>query len=477
MFREKMVMPTKNNKPSKPTPNAVPFKLDLAVTHLTFEGIQTYGGGVATVTRGHIAALPAIKEELEKHSIKLTPYFAEIAYAQDHERRDPAYQQQAIQKIEAMGGRFEFLVNFSQGYLPRAPWGVGDLGAMDNWKTACASGASAALNIGRAHQRSIVYCHDSLFALAPVYITLQAPAYGVDVNPLYVVHSTALLHEMPLPNPERLMVESLGIQWAKIYPNERIGYISQFMANHIKNEYGGSPGSLTPTGNGINPDDSWFRLRSQEEITDQLRKHGVPLDRPLAFTWGRPVEYKRYDVLLEGVAKLKGLIHPVVMVSPEYPILTDLSKRLGLDVTFVYAFDPEFVAAMLQWDNTEAAASLALNEPGGLTPMEVRMQARKDGALMVVSSTGGLAEQVEDGVDGFVTKQDDPDDVARVLKQILTMDEAAKHRIRENGLQTVLNNYTWTSQILTTLAAVAPEISVVADEVRRSLIQKTLARI
>ncbi|MGQ9674553.1 MAG: glycosyltransferase family 4 protein [Chloroflexota bacterium] len=457
--------------------NGQPFRLDLAITHLTFEGIQTYGGGVATVTRGHLAALPGLQEELAKHSIRITPYFAEIAYAAEHERRDPEYQRQATEAILAMGGRLEFLVNFTQGYLPRAPWGVGDLGSMENWKVASGSGAAAALSLGRAHQRSLVYCHDSLFALAPVYITLQAPAYGVDVVALYVIHSTALLHEMPLPNPERLMVESLGVQWAKVYPNERLGYISRFMADHIIREYGGHPDTLAPAGNGINPENPWFRLRSREEISDKLRQYRVPLDKPLVFSWGRPVEYKRYDVVIEAAAQLRGQIHPVIMLSGDYPKLPELARGLGMDVTLINAFDPEFVAAMVQWENTQAAASLALNEPGGLTPMEVRMLARKSGALMVVSNTGGLAEQVSDGQDGFVTKQDDAKDVARVLRHILTMDERAKRRIRENGLETVLNRYTWSSQILTTLAATVPEVGLVADEVRAGLVRKTLAAV
>lgn len=453
------------------------FRLDLAITHLTFEGIQTFGGGVATVTRGHLAALPSIQEELERQSIRITPYFADIAYAPNHERRDPAYFERAVRRIQEMGGRLELLVNRTRGYVPSAPWGVSDLGTIENWTAASASGAAVALNLGRAHQRSVVYCHDSLFALAPVYITLQAPAFGVDVVAIYVVHSTALLHEMPLPNPDRLMVECLGMQWPKIYPNERLGFISQFMARHIVHEYGASEQSLIPTGNGINPDDPWFRQRSEGEIVQKLRQYDVPLDRPLVFSWGRPVEYKRYDVVVEAAGRLKGRIHPVIMLGGDYPKLQALARDLGVDVTLVNAFDPEFVAAMLQWKNTEAAASLAYNEPGGLTPMEVRMLARNTGPLMIVSNTGGLAEQVTDGQDGFVTKQDDPDDVARVIRLILTMDQAEKERMRRNGFRTVLERYTWGAQILTTLAAAVPEIGMVADEVRSSLIQKMAASI
>ncbi len=467
---------TQESKERRPG-NRQAFRLDLALVHLTFEGIQTFGGGVATVTRGHLSALPSIQEELQKHSIRITPYFAEIAYAPNHERRDPGYLERAVSTIQQMGGRLELLINRTQGYVPSAPWGVSDLGTIENWTAASASGAAVALNLGRAHQRSVVYCHDSLFALAPVYLTLQAPAFGVDVVAIYVVHSTALLHEMPLPNPDRLMVECLGMQWPKIYPNERLGFISRFMARHIVQQYGATEQSLIPTGNGINPDDPWFRLRPEDEIVRKLRQYNVPLDKPLVFSWGRPVEYKRYDVVVDAAARLKEQVHPVIMLGGDYPRLEELARNLGVDVTLINAFDPEFVAAMLQWKNTEAAASLAYNEPGGLTPMEVRMLARDRGPLMIVSNTGGLAEQVTDGQDGFVTKQDDPVDVARVLELILAMDKAKKDRIRRNGLQTVLDRYTWSSQILTTLAAAVPEVGMVADEVKSTLVQRMTASI
>lgn len=444
--------------------------LDLAVVHLTFEGIQTFGGGVATVTRGHLGALPRLRQVLGEQGIKLTPYFAEIAYAADHERRDRAFQRHAEETVAAMGGRIAYLVNLTQGYLPRAPWGVGDLGGMENWKVACASGAAEALNVARQHEMTVVYGHDSLFALAPLYITLQAGAFGADVTAIYVVHSTALTHELPLPNPERLMAESVGVHWAKVTPQARVGYISQFIARHLTQDYGVHAEHLVPTGNGVNPGDPSFRLRDRQAIQRKLAQYGIPLDRPLVFSWGRSVAYKRYDVVLRAAARLRGRVQPVIMVTPEYPALVELSRELGLDTTFVFAFDPELVASLLQWDNTIAACSLAYLEPFGLTPIEVRILARQRGPLMVVSNTGGLAEQVRDGVDGFVTRQDDADDVARVLERILALAANEKDRVRKAGLATVLAQYTWSSQILRTLAAVVPAVAAVADDVRSGLV-------
>ncbi|HDN79163.1 MAG TPA: glycosyltransferase, partial [Chloroflexi bacterium] len=201
-------------------------------------------------------------------------------------------------------------------------------------------------------------------------------------------------------------------------------------------------------------------------------EYHIPLDRPLLFSWGRAVEYKRFDIVLQAAARLKGQIHPVVMVIPRYERLIKLREELGIEASLVFAFDPELVACLLQWENTVVAASLAFNEPFGLTPAETRVHARKQGALMVVSNTGGLVEQVEDGVDGFVTRQDDPDDVARTIAHILEMSEEEKQRIRQAGLKRVLREYTWSSQILRTLAAVVPEIAAVAEEVREAIMSE-----
>jgi glycosyltransferase involved in cell wall biosynthesis len=310
-----------------------------------------------------------------------------------------------------------------------------------------------------------------------MYAALQEEACGVDLTSIYVIHATALTHELPLPNPQRLMVESAAIHWAKVTPKAKLGYISEFMSGHIIEDYGAKPEHLLPTGNGINPADPFYRLRDRTQLIAKLEQYKIPIDRPLIFSWGRSVPYKKYDIVLRASAKLKDKIHPVIMVSPEYPELTQLSRQLGLDTSLIFAFDPELVASLLQWENTVAAASLAYREPFGLTPVEIRMHGRKNGALTVVSDTGGLVEQVKDGTDGFVTRQDDPDDVARVVQGILNLSHTEKDRIRKEGLKTVLDHYTWSSQILNTLAAVYPRISHEASRVRKRISDDVLSEL
>jgi glycosyltransferase involved in cell wall biosynthesis len=375
----------------------------------------------------------------------------------------------AKRQIDEMQGVLEFLPNYTVGDEPKGAWGVPNLGGMENWKVQCAAGASAGLNIASRHDCAFMYCHDSSYSLAPIYATLQANAFQADLVACYVVHATALTHEMPLPNPERLMAESAAVHWAKISPRTKLGKVSEFMAQHLVKDYGAEPKTIIPTGNGVNPTDPYFRQRTPMEIRAKLEEFGVPLDRPLLVSFGRSVPYKRHDLLLKAAAHLKGQVHPVLMTFPHYQELHDLRAALDIEATLVTSFDKELMASLLQWENSVITALLAYNEPCGLIPMEARILSRNGGPILVVSDSGGLVEQVTDGVDGFISKQDDFDDIARVMHKVLQLSPERRKEIRKGGLEKVLEHYTWSSQIIQTLGSCIPHVAAVSEDVRRDM--------
>ena len=97
--------------------------LDLAVVHLTIEGIAARGGGVCTVTRGHLAALPRVRKALAAEGIKLTPYFVETHFGPTYRNFDAEYLAKARKAIQAMGGEFYSLLNRSpNGHPISANW-------------------------------------------------------------------------------------------------------------------------------------------------------------------------------------------------------------------------------------------------------------------------------------------------------------------------------------------------------------------
>ena len=202
-------------------------ELDLAIIHLTIEGIAASGGGVCTVTRGHLATLPRVKKALAKERIKLTPYFVETHFGPGYDNYDPDFLVHAKGEIEKMGGKFYSVLNSSPDGMPIScnwPGGEDFFGTIEQIKLESAGAASIARSIGRRHDASVVYCHDTFFMLSPVYGTLQDNDESMQW--LRVVHSTTLKHDKEPVDPGKIGAEFAGFYWARQFPNVHIGAIS-----------------------------------------------------------------------------------------------------------------------------------------------------------------------------------------------------------------------------------------------------------
>src|SRR3990172_8856390 len=146
-------------------------ELDLAAVHLTIEGIVAKGGGVCTVTRGHLASLPRVKAALARKGIKLTPYFVETDFGPTFSNYDPEFRDTARKQIREMGGDYMTLMNASpNGHPVSANWPGGEdfFGTADQIKLQSAGGASLARNIARDHQKTVVWCHDTFYIYTPI---------------------------------------------------------------------------------------------------------------------------------------------------------------------------------------------------------------------------------------------------------------------------------------------------------------------
>ncbi|MFJ3197923.1 glycosyltransferase family 4 protein [Streptomyces griseoviridis] len=441
------------------------MRLRVGVVHAAFEGVQIFVGGVGTVIRGQIAAFPHVREALLHHGVEIVPHFIEIAYAPAH----PHYDAQAFahyrELIDKAGGTFSVVPSGTTGLAADAVWGDAGLGELRNWQIASAALAGRLIDLATRCDTLVSYCHEPVFAFAPVHASLQAEAAGVDLTAVYVSHATAYAHEMPLPNPDRLMVESLPVHWAKVTPRVRLGAISGHMSKHLVQDYGADPQTFVPAGNGVDTTDHWYRGRTSADISRMLARHGIPVDRDLLVTTGRGVPYKRHDMLIRAAAELRGAAHPVVMSDPELPELRKLAASLMVDATFVTSFDRELMASLVQWDRTKILSLPAKNEPWGMIPMEARLLARDSGAILVAADSGGFPEQITDGVDGFLHTPDDPSALARVIDRVLALDQSEQDAVRRSGAERVLRNQSWPCKIVESLRAVIPEVDEVADAV------------
>ncbi|MER8072300.1 glycosyltransferase family 4 protein [Streptomyces sp. NPDC094034] len=401
--------------------------------------------------------------------MELTPHFVEIAYQRAHPHYDEKLSAHYQERIRETGGTFSVVPSGTTGLAANAVWGDAGLGELRNWQIASAALAGRLIDLASRYDVLVAYCHEPVFAFAPIHASLQADAAGVDITAVYVSHATAFVHEMPLPNPERLMAESLPVHWAKVTPKVRLGSISRYMSQHLIDDYGAHPNTFVPTRNGVDTTDHWYHRRSPSHMSGLLTRHGIPVDRDLLVTFGRGVPYKRHDMLIRAAAEMSRQAYPVIMSDTELPDVRSLAARLRVDAAFVTSFDRELMASLLQWPKTRVCSLSAENEPWGLIPMEARLLTRHGGAVLVTADSGGFSEQVTDGIDGFLHMPNDPSQLARVIDRVLGMPENERARIRSEGAKRVLNEEAWPVKIMESLRAVVPGIDVIADAALRDL--------
>ncbi|WP_186368109.1 glycosyltransferase family 4 protein [Yersinia kristensenii] len=435
--------------------------LKIGIIHLSTEGIQIFVGGVGSYIRGQIQALPEIIDLLSVHDIQLEPHFIEIAYSKYNIFFDADSHAHYIGKIHEMGGTFSTVPNMTLGNTAGCLWPYGDafLGDIQNWKISSAAAAAKIIDISENYDITLAFCHELPFSFTPLIASLHTATEGVNLKIIYVSHGTAFNHEMPLPNPERLMAESLPIQWAKVDANIKLGTISHFLANHLVSQYGADPNTFIPVPAGININDPWFRIRSEQEIRNTLSSYGISLEYPLAITLGRGVYYKRYDLLLQAASFLGNDIHAVIVSDPVLPELSALASQLDVPTSIINSFDRELMACLIQWRNTRVCVLSAENEPNGLIPMESRWLARKQGALLIVADSGGLSEQVKHGINGFLHIPGDAAHLAEVIHHVCQLTELEMETIRQAGATLIEEQYNWKSQILTPLSSLIPQIA------------------
>ena len=455
-------------------------ELDLAAVHLTIEGIRAKGGGVCTVTRGHLATLPRVKKALDTKGIRLTPYFVETHFDETFSNFDADHLAKAIKEIESMGGSYYTVLNASpNGHPVSANWPGGEdfFGTPEQIKLQSIAGASIARNIAAKHQKTVVWCHDTFYIYTPIYGTFQDN--DESIKWLRVVHSTTLKHDREPVDPDKIGAEYASFYWAKRFPNVRIGTISKFVSDHLVADYAADPATIIPTGNGVDPIDPKYRIRSQdeceakiEEYNKKLRAEGkeryvIPKDKKILLQFGRPVPYKRLEVTFDAAKELGDDYQAVVVSLGAAPYLEEAADKIGKNCTVINAFDFDLCACIAQLERCVAVPILAKGEPFGLIPAEIRLLIRKTGGLLVVPEDGGgLREQVRPDIDGFVCTEASGRAVADVVRKIESLSPEQKAEIRYAGVSGVFEGgYTWAGRILETLSAVVPEVKAVAPEV------------
>jgi len=404
-------------------------KLDLIIC--AHDGITSLYAGVGTAVNGYFRAVENIVKELQPdYQVKvwgIAPKFTESNYGFN------ADQLKKITDIcQKTGGDVLTCLNYSDGW--------NQYGNMDNWPTASASAATIAYGILKNDKPTdaIVIGVDTPFTMTPSILNRQMDLplnyYGI-----WMPHSTSLIHERGNYDAERLKFEIRAIKIANETKNLFTGFLNPYMKKHLAFDYGANEESLTPILNGIVVDE--VKEYSQNEIEAAVTSRGIPLNKPIVFSYGRGVPYKGFDIFMKVAKRLEDLpYHFVVQAAPytmQDPIVKELNSLKSKNITLMFGLDFVFPRQFMQWNKTELVAVLSKYEPGAFIPAEIRIYGKP---IALVSDVDGLPCQVKDGVDGFITNLE-LDEVEKNMRKILTLKNEEKVSIKKNGRDLVINEY------------------------------------
>ncbi|MET9021413.1 glycosyltransferase family 4 protein [Actinopolymorpha sp. NPDC004070] len=163
--------------------------------------------------------------------------------------------------------------------------------------------------------------------------------------------------------------------------------------------------------------------RSREEVRRSL---GLA-SRPLVLAVGRLAPQKRYDVLLDAVARLvdRDALPPLVLVAGEGPLDAELAERI----------ERERLPVRLAGHRTDVADLLTAADVAVLTSQWearalVAQEALRSGVPLVATAVGGIPDLV--GSAALLVPPGDPGAVAAALAEVLDRPEVAG-RLRAAG--------------------------------------------
>ncbi|PUA40717.1 DUF1957 domain-containing protein [Paenibacillus elgii] len=186
------------------------------------------------------------------------------------------------------------------------------------------------------------------------------------------------------------------LEWRLTYDSERVFVCSHAMKREVQDLFRQADDKMLVFPNGVKLEEPVGSLADSQE--DAKRWFNVQGRRVLVFV-GRLVFEKGVQTLLHAMPDiLSGAPDTVLFIGGSGPMEDELKRQaahLGDHVRFTGFIDDGTKAALYR--AADVCVIPSLYEPFGI----VALEAMKHGCPVVLSDTGGLAELVEHGVDGY----------------------------------------------------------------------------
>ena len=191
--------------------------------------------------------------------------------------------------------------------------------------------------------------------------------------------------------------------------------------------------------NGVNLEE--FDPITSEEIYEIKREYGLERTFNVLFA-GRVAPGKGINLLIQAIAKLNNADIRLVVAGPDFGALADLrelSQRLELTdkVIFTGVLERRKFCATIKTCDV-----LVLPSYGGESFGIVLTEAMACGKPVIGSRTGGIAELIQEGENGFLFDIGSVEQLAEKI-DLLYRDRNLYRELGEEGRRIVADNYTW----------------------------------
>ncbi len=419
----------------------------IAIVYMAHDGFTSLYTGVGSVARDFLFSFPEVSKNL-KNKFK---GFSFDLYATTIKYNEKCFGfsedvKKATQNIISKNKNIHLieLLNGSDGDESYA--------TIDYWKFASISGATFVYVLSLQYDKVIVVAVDTPFAQVGNYFFKQHKSRNVAIA--WLPQSTVLIHrENPIKlikeEKERYEWEKDFVDLSKTNNHVFLSYVGEFMKRHLMEKYGARPDRLVSLRNSLYLNKLKSNITSQKEIKKLLVKLNVPTDRPLIFSFGRAEYYKGLDLVVANSLELieNKNFYTLILCSsyndnkndPEVKKLKKLQKISKNDIGIITSQDFHLPHLIMQWEKLNIIAVLSRAEPFGLIPIESRFYNNKN-SVLVVSSVGGLPEQVVDGKDGFVTSLNKKS-IKKVFNKVAELSSQEKIKISKQAYNRINSDY------------------------------------
>lgn len=360
-----------------------------------------------------------------------------------------AIKDRSLKLLSRKNGRLLEALNGSHGDI--------SYGDVSNWHDVSISSASLLYNLSKQgpNDLNINLCLDTPFAQVASFFQ----QYGDDEQKkhifVWIPHSTVKIHKVDSAIQgykdyfdQRLKWEQEAIELANKSDRVFIGFIGKFMRNHLINEYSCKPEKLLDFTNGIDVDNQRFTKHiGNSEIEEVLDRFKIPKDKDLMISFGRLEPYKGFDSTIKIGGRLdQNTIVTVLLAQPysqQDPIIRkyqQMFRRYNPNGVFISKYDFDLPHILLRWSRTKLLLVPSQAEPFGLIPEEARLY-KNPNLRIVAMNKDGFPEQINDGIDGFLTDFTDTEKSSEKIKAVLTLPNKEVKKIAEAGYVRAISNY------------------------------------